>query len=170
MVGIRILPCLLEMWNHSIALNGMIICCGWIGDGPLSCPDLKVAYVLFEENLLDELFQVLSEDPTVDGPVSLTVMVGVTFFCSEKWGIVSDLEDLVNGEPQQSEIFHQFVSSEQIRWKDGECLSFEGRLLLTIKHKHFKVSVMSVSDTCRTSTLARHLPDTYQTFRYRVKF
>jgi len=40
--------------------------------------------VLFEEALLDELFQVLSEGPVVDGLVSLAVMVGVIFFCSEK--------------------------------------------------------------------------------------
>jgi len=74
--------------------------------------------VLFEEILVDELFQVLLEGPTVDGLVPLTVMVIGIFFCSEKHGIVPNwslasnsllvldgIEDLVDGEPQRSEMF-----------------------------------------------------------------
>ena len=34
--------------------------------------------------LLDELFQVFSEGPVVNGLVSLTVMIGAMFFCSRK--------------------------------------------------------------------------------------
>ena len=45
--------------------------------------------VLFEEILLDELFQVLLEDPTVDGLVPLVVTIGAIFFCSGS-GIVPD--------------------------------------------------------------------------------
>ena len=46
--------------------------------------------VLFEKTLLDELFQILLEGPTVDDLVSLTVMVEAIFFCSEKCEIVQD--------------------------------------------------------------------------------
>jgi len=38
--------------------------------------------------LLDKLFQVLPEGSAVDDLVSLAIMVGAIFFCSEKCGIV----------------------------------------------------------------------------------
>jgi len=34
---------LLEMWDHSIALYWMIICCGWVGGGALDCPTPQTA-------------------------------------------------------------------------------------------------------------------------------
>jgi len=40
--------------------------------------------VLFEETLLDELFQILKEGPLMDGLVSLAIIVGAIFFCSGK--------------------------------------------------------------------------------------
>jgi len=46
--------------------------------------------VLFEEALLDELFCVLSEGPTMDGLVFLNVMVEAIFFCFGKHGIIPD--------------------------------------------------------------------------------
>jgi len=49
--------------------------------------------VLFEETLLDELFQVLLEGRIVDGLVSLSVMVGAVFFHFEK----RDCTGLVSG-------------------------------------------------------------------------
>ena len=84
--------------------------------------------VLFEEILLDELFQVLSEGPTMNGLVSLVVIVGAIFFYSRKRRIVPDwsralntqlvlkgVEDLGDRELQRSEmLFHQIVSSEWI--------------------------------------------------------
>jgi len=39
-----------------------------------------------------------------------------------------------------------------------------------MKHGHFKMSVALMSDTCRTPTLARHLPNTYRALWYRVEF
>ena len=42
--------------------------------------------VLFEKILLDKLFQVFPEGPTVDDLVSLGVMVGSIFSCSENVG------------------------------------------------------------------------------------
>ena len=46
--------------------------------------------VLFEEAILDKLFQVLPEGPTMDDLVSLTVMIGEIFLCSGECGIVPD--------------------------------------------------------------------------------
>ena len=69
--------------------------------------------VLFEKVMLDMLFQVLSEGPTVDDLVSLTIMAGAIYFCSRKREIIQDwsrtpnpqlvvvgVEYLVDGEPQ----------------------------------------------------------------------
>jgi len=47
-------------------------------------------YVLFEKILLDELFQILPEGPSVNDLVSITVMVRAIFLCSKKCGIVPD--------------------------------------------------------------------------------
>jgi len=47
--------------------------------GCFGCED-----IFFEEVLADELFQVLSEAPAMDGLVPLAVMVGAIFFCSKK--------------------------------------------------------------------------------------
>ena len=44
---------------------------------------------LFEEVLLDELFQILSEGLAMDSLVSLTFMIRAIFFCSRKCEIVS---------------------------------------------------------------------------------
>ena len=44
--------------------------------------------VLFEEALLDELFQVFPKGTTMDDHVSLSGMIGAIFFCSEKGKIV----------------------------------------------------------------------------------
>ena len=46
--------------------------------------------ILFVKVLLDELFQVLLEGLTVDGLVSIIVMVGAIFFCFRKRGIIPD--------------------------------------------------------------------------------
>jgi len=64
----------------------------------------------------------------MDDLVSLTIMVGTIFFCSEKCGIVPDwswtpnpwlvfdgVEDFIDGESQRSEmLFHRLVSLERI--------------------------------------------------------
>jgi len=65
----------------------------------------------------DKLFQVFLEAPAVDSLVPLTVVVRTTLFYSEKCRFVSDwsrasdprlvldgVEDLVDGEPKQSEV------------------------------------------------------------------
>jgi len=46
----------------------------WMSENCLESED-----VLFEEALLDELFQVPSEAPTIDGLVSFTLVVGAYF-------------------------------------------------------------------------------------------
>ena len=97
--------------------------------------------VLFEEALSNELFQVLLESPAVNDLVSLTVMIRAIFFCSEKRGIVSNwsqtpdsrlvldgIEDLVDGESQQSEMMFRSESSEWDWREDWEPLSLEGKL------------------------------------------
>ena len=46
----------------------------------------------FEETLLDELFQVLLEDPVMDGLVSFTVMIGAILLCArmyDRTGLIS---------------------------------------------------------------------------------
>ena len=62
MIRIRVPPCLLKTWNHSIALYLVFRCCGWIGGG-VKLSGSRVCFgiedVLFEEELVDELFQVL---------------------------------------------------------------------------------------------------------------
>ena len=45
----------------------------------------------FEKVLTDELFQLFSEAPTVDGLVPFTVVVRTILFCSEKCRIIMDL-------------------------------------------------------------------------------
>jgi len=115
--------------NH-LVLSDQVL---WLGRrGALSCLNPKGCFgsedVLFEEILLDELFQVLSEGPTMNGLVSLVVIVGAIFFYSRKRRIVPDwsralntqlvlkgVEDLGDRELQRSEmLFHQIVSSEWI--------------------------------------------------------
>ena len=92
--------------------------------------------VLFEETLLDELFQILKEGPLMDGLVSLTVMVGAIIFYFGKWGTVLDWSRVSNPrlvlevvELQQSErFFHRIVHLERIWWKDREHMFLESRL------------------------------------------
>ena len=73
--------------DHSIALYWVITCCGWVGGRALGCPDPEAVSsedIFLEEALADELLQVLSETPTMDGLVSLNVMVGAVLCCSGK--------------------------------------------------------------------------------------
>ena len=94
------------MWLRRLCVQGSG-CCFGRGD------------IFFEDALLNELFQVLSEGPTVDGLVPFGFVVGAVFLRSEKRGIVLDLswtsdpwlildgvEDLIDREPQWSEVYH----------------------------------------------------------------
>ena len=82
--------------------------------------------VLFEEALLDELFQIPSEGPTIDDLVPFTFVVGAVFLRPGKRRIVLDrlrafdprwilegVEQFVDRELQRSEVFHWSVSSER---------------------------------------------------------
>jgi len=56
----------------------VIACCGSVGGGAFSCPDLEAVpggkNVLFEEALGNKFFQVPSEASTMDGLMSLAVL------------------------------------------------------------------------------------------------
>ena len=74
--------------------------------------------VFFEEALLNELFQVLSDGPTVDDLVPFGFIVGAVFLRPEKSGIMLDwswtsdwlvldgVKGLIDRKPQWSEIYH----------------------------------------------------------------
>ena len=73
--------------------------------------------VFFEEAQADDLFQIFPGASTVDSLVPLTIVVRAVFFYSEEFGIVldqfrtsdswfilNDVEHLIDGEPQRSEV------------------------------------------------------------------
>jgi len=79
--------------------------------------------ILFEEVLLDELFQIPSEGPTMVDLVPFAVMVATVFFRPEKQGIVLNwsrasypwlvfdgIENLVDWELQWCVAFHRSVN------------------------------------------------------------
>ena len=107
----------------------------------LGCPDPEAASGVRTYSLTDELFQVPSETPIMDGLVPFTVVIRAILFCSGIRGIVLDgsrtpdsglildgVEDFVDGELERSELSYQLVGSKQALWEDRECLSLVGRL------------------------------------------
>ena len=98
----------------------MIACCGWVGGGALGCPDPTAASgedVFFEEALTNDLFQVLLEALAVDdfaphtvGKSNILLLLGGGVVMnwsrtSDPWLDLDNVEDLVDGESQRSEVF-----------------------------------------------------------------
>ena len=98
----------------------------------LGCTDpevtLGVRTYSIREALADEFIQVSSEAPTMGDLMCLTIMVGVALFCLKMRGVVLDgsqtpnpglvldgVEDLVDGEPERSELFCRLLGSERAR-------------------------------------------------------
>ena len=77
---------------------------------------------------MDGLFQVPSEAPAMDGLVPFIVMVEAVFFCFRMRRVVLDgsrlpdpglildgVEDLIEGEPERSDLLYRLVGSERDR-------------------------------------------------------
>ena len=80
-----------KMWDHSITLYWVIMCCGWIRGEAIGY--LAPAWgknIPFEEALTDKFFQVPSKAFTVGGFVSLIVIVRTVIFCSGECRVLFD--------------------------------------------------------------------------------
>ena len=68
--------------DHLVVSNQVLLLrrlCFWLSGNCLGSED-----VLFEEALLDELFQVPLEGPTIDSFMPFTVMIGAVFLQPQK--------------------------------------------------------------------------------------
>ena len=140
MVGIRELSCLLKTWNHSIALYWVIRCCDW---------QAVKHWAVWIQRLLRKW------RCTLWGGFVGWALSGTSGEPNNGWSCVScshgmsnilllrevrnrtmnrsrapNMRLVLHGvEDQRSEMLsHQFVSFEQIRWKNGKRLSLEHRL------------------------------------------
>jgi len=91
--------------------------------------------------LIDKFFQVPLKTSVVGGLVSFTIVIRIVVFRSRECKVVLDLlrasylrlvlddsEDVVDREPQRSEVFFHFEHLEWIRRDSRECLLLEGGL------------------------------------------
>ena len=91
--------------------------------------------------MIDKFFQVPLKTSVVGGLVSFTIVIRIVVFRSGECKVVLDLlrasylrlvlddsEDVVDREPQRSEVFFHFENLEWIRRDSQECLLLEGEL------------------------------------------
>ena len=108
----EVLPCPVGSLNHLVLVIML-----WLGRRRSArCLTSEAAPggndVLFEEDLADKFFQILSEASAMDGLVPLTVMVRIIFFHSVEhriildwlwapypWLVLDGVEDFIDGEP-----------------------------------------------------------------------